>query len=96
MTEPAGYLVWNLTTLPRLKSADCACVVGFFAAALVAPAKLAYDGKLLLTLRNASKILFNLFAPAARHKPVEESSLSWFRLGPAILFWVVFTAYLHW
>ena len=69
---------------------------GFFAAALVAPARLAYEGKLIATLKNAGRILANLFRPKAKQRPVDESALSWFRLGPALFFGVVFTAYLHW
>lgn len=69
---------------------------GFFAAALVAPARLAYEGKLIATLKNATTILLNMFLPKAKQRPVEESALSWFRLGPALFFGIAFTAFLHW
>jgi prepilin peptidase CpaA len=69
---------------------------GFFAAALIAPARLAYDGKLIATLKNALTILANLFLPKAKQRHVEETALSWFRLGPALLFGVALTAFLHW
>jgi prepilin peptidase CpaA len=69
---------------------------GFFAAALVAPAVLAYQGKLIATLKNAFAIFGNMFLPKAKQRPVEESALSWFRLGPALFFGVALTAYLHW
>lgn len=69
---------------------------GFFSAALVAPAVLAYQGKLTSTLKNALTIFFNLFLPKAKRRSVEESALSWFRLGPALFFGVALTAYLHW
>jgi prepilin peptidase CpaA len=69
---------------------------GFFAAALIAPAVLAYQGKLISTLKNAIGIFANLFLPKAKQRPVEESALSWFRLGPALFFGVALTAYLHW
>lgn len=69
---------------------------GFFAAALIAPAILAYQGKLISTLKNALTILANLFLPKAKQRPVEETALSWFRLGPALFFGVLLTAYLHW
>jgi hypothetical protein len=36
---------------------------GFFAAALIAPARLAYEGKLIATVKNASTILVNMFMP---------------------------------
>ncbi|MBX3189243.1 MAG: prepilin peptidase [Labilithrix sp.] len=69
---------------------------GFFAAALIAPAILAYQGKLISTLKNALTILANLFLPKAKQRRVEETALSWFRLGPALFFGVLLTAYLHW
>ena len=69
---------------------------GFFAAALIAPARLAYDGKLISTLKNSLAILVNLFLPKAKQKHVEETALSWFRLGPPLFFGVALTAYLHW
>lgn len=69
---------------------------GFFAAALVAPAVLAYQGKLISTLKNALAIFANLFMPKAKQRAVEESTMSWFRLGPALFFGVAITAYLHW
>jgi len=69
---------------------------GFFAAALVAPARLAYEGKLFSTLKNSFTILANMFRPKTRQEPVAESTLSWFRLGPPLLFGVLLTAYLHW
>jgi prepilin peptidase CpaA len=69
---------------------------GFFAAALIAPARLAYEGKLLSTLKNAFTILANMFRPKTRQEPVAESTLSWFRLGPPLLFGVLLTVYLHW
>ena len=69
---------------------------GFFAAALIAPARLAYDGKLIATLKNAFTILGNMFLPKSKQRHVEETALSWFRLGPALFFGVALTAYLHW
>jgi prepilin peptidase CpaA len=68
----------------------------FFSAALLAPAALAYQGKLFATLKNSLDIFVNLFLPKARRRAVEETTLSWFRLGPAVLFGVALTAYLNW
>ena len=45
---------------------------GFFAAALVAPAILAYQGKLISTLKNVVVILANMFLPKAKQTTVEE------------------------
>ena len=53
----------------------------FLLAALIAPAKLAYDGSLWRSLRN----LGALFLGVVRKKPeraVEPALASWFRLGP--------------
>ncbi|AKU94453.1 hypothetical protein AKJ09_01117 [Labilithrix luteola] len=69
---------------------------GFFAATLVAPAILAYRGKLFGTLKNAGTILANMFRPKDKQTSVDEASLSWFRLGPAVFFGVALTVYLHW
>ncbi len=69
---------------------------GFFSAALIAPARLAYEGKLISTLKNSFAILVNLFLPKAKQRHVEESALSWFRLGPPLFFGVALTVYLHW
>lgn len=69
---------------------------GFFAGAILAPARLAYEGKLLSTVKNAFAIGSNFFLPKTRQKSVDAAALSWFRLGPAIFFGVVLTAYLHW
>jgi prepilin peptidase CpaA len=69
---------------------------GFFAAALIAPARLAYEGKLIATVKNASTILVNMFMPKSKQRHVEETALSWFRLGPPLFFGVALTVYLHW
>jgi prepilin peptidase CpaA len=69
---------------------------GFFCGAILAPARLAYDGKLFATLKNVFAIGSNLFLPKTRQRSIEESTLSWFRLGPAIFIGVMLAAYLHW
>jgi prepilin peptidase CpaA len=69
---------------------------GFFAGAILAPAKLAYEGKLLSTIKNTFTILANFFLPKSRQQSVDAAALSSFRLGPAIFLGVVLTAYLHW
>ncbi len=69
---------------------------GFFAAALIAPARLAYEGKLTATIKNSFTILANMFLPKPKQRHVEETALSWFRLGPPLFFGVALTAYLHW
>ncbi|MDF2694154.1 MAG: hypothetical protein K0S65_2537 [Labilithrix sp.] len=69
---------------------------GFLAAAVLAPASLAYEGKLFLVMKNALAIGANFFLPKARQRSVDSSALSWFRLGPAIFIGVVLTTILHW
>lgn len=69
---------------------------GFFAGAILAPARLAYEGKLISTLKNSIAILSNLFLPKTKQRTIDASALTWFRLGPAILLGVVLTAFLHW
>lgn len=69
---------------------------GFFAGAILAPAWLAYQGKLLASVKNALFIGANLFLPKDKQRTIDATTLSWFRLGPAIFLGVVLTAYLHW
>jgi prepilin peptidase CpaA len=69
---------------------------GFFAGAILAPARLAYEGKLLSTIKNSFAIGANFFLPKARQRTVDAAALSWFRLGPAIFLGVLLTVYLHW
>ena len=69
---------------------------GFFAAALIAPARLAYEGKLLNTLRNVVSLAVNPFLPKAKRREIVPEAMSWFRMGPAIFLGVVVTAFLHW
>ena len=69
---------------------------GFFAGAILAPARLAYDGKLIATLKNSIVILSNLFLPKTKQRSVDATALTWFRLGPAIFIGVALTAYIHW
>jgi len=69
---------------------------GFFGGAILAPARLAYEGKLISTLKNSLAILSNFFLPKTKQRSIDASALTWFRLGPAILLGVVLTAFLHW
>jgi len=68
----------------------------FFAAALIAPARLAYDGKLFRTLRNSLLLMVNPFLPKSKKRTVEVEMMSWLRLGPAILIGVAITAMENW
>jgi len=68
----------------------------FLLATLIAPARLAYHGKLLATLKNAGTITMNFFRSKDKKKPVEAEALSWFKMGPTILAGTVVAAFLHW
>lgn len=68
----------------------------FMAAALIAPAHLAYEGKLFRTLKNSFLLVVNPFLPAEKKHLVEQETMSWFRLGPAIFLGMVLTAALYW
>jgi hypothetical protein len=66
------------------------------AAALLAPAHLAYEGKLFITLKNALWLVVNPFLPAEKKRLVEQETMSWLRLGPAIFLGMVLTTALYW
>jgi prepilin peptidase CpaA len=69
---------------------------GFLAALVIAPARLAYDGKLLATLKNTGFLLLNPVLPKDKRHAVEPEVMSWFRLGPCILIGAAITVYFHW
>jgi prepilin peptidase CpaA len=67
----------------------------FCAAATLAPIRLAWEGKLFQTVRNAGYIIANPLLPKARRRPIDRETVSWFRMGPAILLGTLWTAYQH-
>jgi prepilin peptidase CpaA len=56
----------------------------FLAAALYAPAKMAYEGKLLRLMGNTLAILANPFLPQEKRRTLEPEMMSKVRFGPAI------------
>ena len=68
----------------------------FIAAALIAPAKLAYDGVLLQTLGRSVALVANPFRKAENRQALPPELMTWFRLGPAILVGTAITLLLHW
>ncbi len=68
----------------------------FFAAGLIAPAFLAYEGKLFRTIKNTALLAANPLLPKKKRRPVEPALLTWFRFGPAIFLGTSFTAYMNW
>jgi prepilin peptidase CpaA len=69
---------------------------GFFVAALIAPARLAYEGKLLRTVKNSAMLMVNPFLPAAKKFEVQQELMTWFRMGPAIFLGVLVMAITEW
>ncbi len=68
----------------------------FFAAGLIAPAFLAYEGKLFRTIKNAALLAINPLLPKRKRRTVEPTLLTWFRFGPAIFIGTALTAYVNW
>jgi len=68
----------------------------FCAAALIAPARLAYEGKLFQTFKNAAILLVNPFLPPDKKQTIEREMMTWFRMGPAIFLGTVLSAALNW
>jgi prepilin peptidase CpaA len=68
----------------------------FVAAALIAPAKLAYKGVLLQTLGRSLQLAANPFRKAEKRREVPAELMTWFRLGPAIFIGTAVTVLLHW
>jgi len=67
----------------------------FVAATLIAPARLAYEGKLFRTFKNAGTLIANMVRPAEKRTSVDEDAMSWFRMGPAVLIGTLLAAFLH-
>jgi prepilin peptidase CpaA len=68
----------------------------FAAAALLAPAWLAWEGRLFKTLANTLWLAVNPFLPKAKRREIKRETLTWFRLGPAIFLGTLVAAALHW
>lgn len=67
----------------------------FVLAAVIAPARIAYEGNLKRTLKNCGTLLTNAFLPPEKRKTIEADSVTWFRLGPCIFLGTLLTAILH-
>jgi prepilin peptidase CpaA len=68
----------------------------FIAAALIAPAKLAYQGLLWRTLTQSFGLVVNPFRKPENRKETPAEMMTWFRLGPAIFLGAATTVLLHW
>jgi prepilin peptidase CpaA len=69
---------------------------GFLSAIVVAPARLAYEGKLFRTLKNTFNLLLNPVLPKEKQRAVEPEAMTWFKLGPCIFIGVAVTTAFHW
>jgi prepilin peptidase CpaA len=56
----------------------------FVVAALVAPARLAYEGRLFGVLKNTASLLLNPLRSREARREVPPEMMTWFRLGPAV------------
>jgi prepilin peptidase CpaA len=65
-------------------------------AALIAPAKLAYDGSLWRSLRNVGFLLANVVRKKQSRTALEPALASWFRLGPCFALGCALELVLHW
>jgi prepilin peptidase CpaA len=64
-------------------------------AAIAAPARLAYQGKLFRVLGRSFTLLLNPLRPAEKRREVPAEAMTWFRLGPAIFGGTVVTLVIH-
>lgn len=69
---------------------------GFVAAALYAPARLAYEGKLMRTLGNTAALAANPVLPKARRREISPEMMTWLRFGPPLFVGTCITALLNW
>lgn len=65
------------------------------AAALLAPARLAWDGTLMKTLGNTVAIMFNPLLPKAKRRDLAPEMLTSVRFGPAIFAGVAISVFIY-
>lgn len=68
----------------------------FAAAALLAPARLAWEGKLFKTLGNSLALAINPLLPKDKRREISKESMTWFRFGPAIAVGTLIATILNW
>ncbi|MFO0677803.1 MAG: A24 family peptidase [Polyangiaceae bacterium] len=68
---------------------------GFVAAALFAPARMAWEGKLLRVLGNTFALVANPILPRDRRRAIHPEMMTWMRLGPFIFVGVAVEALAH-
>jgi prepilin peptidase CpaA len=68
----------------------------FVAAALIAPAQLAYKGLLFQTLGRSLALVLNPFRKPENRRELPPEVMTWFRLGPSIFVGAAVTVLMHW
>ncbi len=68
----------------------------FVVAALYAPARLAFEGKLLRTLINSCRLAINPFLPKERRVEITPEMMTSMRFGPSAFVGTCIVAFLHW
>jgi len=68
----------------------------FAAAAVLIPARLAWEGKLFRVLGNSLAIAVNPLLPKARRREIAPEEMTWARFGPAIALGTLLATILHW
>jgi prepilin peptidase CpaA len=68
----------------------------FLAAALIAPARLAYEGKLMQVLGNTLTLALNPFRPKERRRQITPEMMTSIRFGPAIFLGAFAAAIVNW
>jgi prepilin peptidase CpaA len=68
----------------------------FIAGMLIAPAMLAYEGKLFRTMGNSLALFGNLFRPKSKRKEVPRELMTKMRFGPAIFLGTLAAVALRW
>jgi prepilin peptidase CpaA len=68
----------------------------FVAAAIYAPAKMAYQGRLLKVVANSAALIANPFLPKARRRSIPPEALTTIRFGPAAFAGACAASYLSW
>jgi prepilin peptidase CpaA len=68
----------------------------FAAAAVLIPARLAWEGKLFRVLGNSFAIAINPILPKSKRKEIAPEEMTWARFGPAIALGTLLATILHW
>jgi prepilin peptidase CpaA len=68
----------------------------FGALILYAPARLAYDGRLLVTLANSMALIANAVLPKDKRRSIAPELMTSLRFGPAVFVGSAVASFMHW